>query len=219
MANRKDNLKYLFTVEGECEKLYLNHLQNLINQNIDSKYTVQIEATVTSEIQKTAKAINPLTVPKTLYHLCDVEGTAQEDINRFHQYLSDLNTVKKQKGLKYELGYSNFSFELWMVLHKQECNGCLTHKGEYLPIINRAFSRNFISLKEYKKKDNFQTCLDKIDLEDIRLAILRSKRIMAMRKANGDREIAYCTYKYYRDNPANTVWQGIEHILKECELL
>lgn len=33
MAERKRNIKYFFTVEGDCEDWYLGHLQKLINNN------------------------------------------------------------------------------------------------------------------------------------------------------------------------------------------
>ena len=119
-------------------------------------HTVQIEAVVTQELEKTAKTINPVTVPKTLYHLCDVEGIDVEDQTRFQSYLKDLKSVKKQKGLQYDLGYSNFSFELWMILHKNDFNACLTYKKDYLSLINKAYGQNFVSLKSYKKEENFK---------------------------------------------------------------
>ena len=218
MSERKRNIKYFFTVEGDCEYWYLEHLQTLINSNSQALCIVQIETVVTRELQKTAKSINPITVPKTLYHLCDVEGINAEDQTRFQAYLKDLKSVKKQKRLQYDLGYSNFSFELWMILHKNDCNGCLNYKKDYLTLINKAYGQKFISLKSYKQKDNFHECLKKIDLFDVKEAIKRSKIIMAMRKSNGDKEVSYCTYKYYKDNPSLTIWQSIENILKDCKV-
>ena len=218
MAERKPNIKYVFTVEGDCESWYLEHLQSLINNNPDAVCTVQIETIITRELEKTAKKINPVTVPQTLYHLCDVEGIDVEDQTRFENYLKALKSIKKQKRVQYDLGYSNFSFELWMILHKKDCNGCLTYKKEYLALINKAYEQEFISLKSYKNKDNFRKCLDKIGLSDIKTAIVKSKNIMAMRKRNGDKEISLYTYKYYKDNPALTIWQSIEKILKDCKL-
>lgn len=55
MGERRSNIKYYFTVEGECEKLYLNHLQALINREEKSLYTVEIKVDVTSNLLKTAK--------------------------------------------------------------------------------------------------------------------------------------------------------------------
>lgn len=130
-----------------------------------------------------------------------------------------LKSVKQQKGLKYELGYSNFTFELWMVLHKIDCYGCLTHKGQYLSFINKAYGQDFNALKTFKKEDNFKKCLAKVELSDIKVAIERSKNIMEKRKANRDIEVSYCTYKYYEENPALSIWESIEAILKKCKLV
>lgn len=56
-------------------------------------------------------------------------------------------------------------------------------------------------------------------MSDIKMAVARAKDIMVMRKRNGDEEISLYTYKYYKDNPALTIWQSIEKILKDCGLL
>lgn len=52
MAERKRNIKYFFTVEGDCEDWYLGHLQKLINNNEKSLCTVQIERVITRELKK-----------------------------------------------------------------------------------------------------------------------------------------------------------------------
>lgn len=45
------------------------------------------------------------------------------------------------KQIKYKFGYSNFAFDLWIVLHKIDCNGALPHRRGYLAYINRAFGK------------------------------------------------------------------------------
>ena len=218
MAERKGNKKYVFTVEGECERLYLEHLQKLINGDSKSIFTVEIKAIVTAELSKTAKTFNPVTIPQPLYHLCDVESESDEHVARFESILRDLRTVKEQKYLKYELGYSNFTFDLWMILHKNICNGCSNHRKEYLRFINKEYKMSFSSMDEYKERGNFQKCLDQLTLVEIKEAINRAKNIMNIRERQGDKEIPYCGYKYYKSNPALTIWKCIEKILKDCKL-
>lgn len=140
-----------------------------------------------------------MTVPQTLYHLCDVEGIDVEDQTRFENYLKALKSIKKQKRVQYDLGYSNFSFELWMILHKKDCNECLTYKKEYLALIDKAYEQEFISLKSYKNKDNFRKCLDKIGLSDIKTAIVKSKNIMEMRKRTVENTTYTRELDYYSD--------------------
>ena len=62
--------------------------------------------------------------------------------------------AKSQKKIKYALGYSNFTFELWMILHKRDCNGSLTDRRQYLNPINQAFGEKFENLDQYKHEDN-----------------------------------------------------------------
>lgn len=42
---RKTTNKYFFSVEGQTEKWYLERLENLINNNNNSKYNVTIDFT------------------------------------------------------------------------------------------------------------------------------------------------------------------------------
>lgn len=58
------------------------------------------------------------------------------------------------KDIRYVLGYSNFTFELWMILHKYPCNKILADRTQYLEFINKADNENFKSLKNSKTKKN-----------------------------------------------------------------
>ena len=217
MTERKENRRYVFTVEGECEARYLKYLQNLINSTEESAFTVEIKPFVTSDPYKTAKAFNCITTPQ-LYHLCDVESQEHEHVIKFQKILKELSTIKKEKKFQYDLGYSNFTFELWMILHKSICNGCLTHRKDYLPFINRAYHMNFSTLKEYKEENNFQKCLEQLNLSDIKDAIARAKTIMKQRQED-DVLVRTCGYQYYKKNPSLNIWNGIETILKDCALI
>jgi len=68
-------------------------------------------------------------------------------------------TSKLGKQIKYNLGYSNFTFDLWMVLHKSNCNTSIAPRRQYLTTINRAYDENFQSLDQYKHENNFFTTL------------------------------------------------------------
>lgn len=74
-----------------------------------------------------------------------------------------MKEAKTQKKIGYVLGYSNFTFELWMVLHKRACNGSLTHRRQYLAPISDSFGEKFEDLDHYKREDAFTRCLNKLD--------------------------------------------------------
>jgi hypothetical protein len=123
------------------------------------------------------------------------------------------------KNIKYRLGYSNFAFELWIVLHKADCNGSLTHRRQYLPSLNRAYTEQFESLDHYKHEDNFKRILSKLTLDDVEQAVRRSKAIMQSNQGNDYVLCQYKGYKYYIKNPSLSIWVIVEKIMTECGLL
>jgi uncharacterized SAM-dependent methyltransferase len=106
-----------------------------------------------------------------------------------------------------------------MILHKIDCNSSLTHRRNYLAPINRAYNENFEDLDQYKHEANFKRVLNKIALSDVKNAITRSKGIMRRNEENGYTLHQYKGYKYYKENPSLAIWEAIENILNDCELL
>jgi hypothetical protein len=122
------------------------------------------------------------------------------------------------KQIKYNLGYSNFSFELWLILHKMDCNEHFTHKGNYIDFINKAYGENFESSSQYKHERSFRRVLQKLCLDDVKRAIQRARDIMHSNKKNGYISQHHKKYTYYRENPSLSVWEMIDRILRECGL-
>ncbi len=118
-----------------------------------------------------------------------------------------------------KLGYSNFTFELWMILHKSACNRVLTHKKQYLDLLNRAYGMSFSSLKQYKEEKEFAKCLKMLTLKDVCDAVLRADKLMAANERDEKAKTKYKGFSYYTDNPSLTIWEPIRDILKECRLL
>lgn len=219
MPDRKETRKYVFTVEGETEQWYLYWLRDLINSMPESRYKVSIDATVCQKPLSYAKKVNPLATP-AITHLCDIESPEQQFVDKFTDILSQMKQAKTtRKGLDYKLGYSNLTFELWLILHKQSCNAVLTDRSQYLQHINRAFDESFESMKRFKEKGNFERCLRKLTLDDVRAAIKRSHQIMKTNSENGLRLYQYNGFEYYLDNPSLTVYESVEKILGDNKLL
>ena len=55
-------------------------------------------------------------------------------------------------------------------------------------------------------------------MADVREAIRRSKLIMEKNKSDGKLYTQYKGFKYYRENPALTIYEAVERILVECGL-
>jgi hypothetical protein len=117
------------------------------------------------------------------------------------------------------LGYSNFTFELWMVLHKADCNTAYAHRRNYLQPINRAYDEQFTELGQYKQEVNFKRVLEKNSLAEVKAAIERAKSIMQRNSENGLVLHQYKGYEYYKENPSLSVWESVETILKDCGLI
>lgn len=215
---RLERLKYTFTVEGETEQWYLFWLRDQINQHEGRKYNVAFDAKVQQSPRKFYKSINTKTTPEVT-HVCDVESNDPAHVRKFQNILSEMAEAKKQKRLKYELGYSNFTFELWIVLHKRNCNGTLNDRRQYLNLINQAFDESFENLDQYKHEDNFKRCLGKLTLKDVIKAIERADVIADNNMKNGNRQITNSGYRYFPENPALSLHETIKKILNDCGII
>lgn len=216
---RKENRTFYFSVEGETEKWYLDWLERTININTSSKYTVTLDSKVQKDPLARAKQLT--IVDKTeITHLVDYESEEPIHIQKFITTLDRMKAAQNLgKGIKYMLGYSNFTFELWMILHKADCNGALDHRQQYLAPLNRAYGEHFENLRQYKYEDNFKRILGKLTLENVREAIRRSRAIMKRNQEAAYSIQPYRGYKYYKENPSLSIYESIEKILKTCELL
>lgn len=218
MSERRYTQKYTITVEGETEKWYFDWLEKQINACETRTNDVSIDAKVQQSPKKFYKGANAKTTPKVT-HICDVESTEPIHTAKLQNILSEMKEARVQKKIAYDLGYSNFTFELWMVLHKQNCNGPLSHRSQYLAPIRRAFEEQFEDLDHYKQKDAFNRCLQKLTLDDVRSAIQRAETITSNNAENKKTLIKYKGYNYYRDNPALSIHVVVKTILEDCGVL
>ena len=218
MNKRLETRKYVFTVEGETEQWYLEWLKEQINLYPSRQYNVSIVPKVEKHPLNLAKGSNSITTPQVT-HLCDIESKDSYHIEQFKGVLNELKAAKTQKRIRYELGYSNFSFELWIVLHKKDLNGPLVNRSQYLKHINQVFNEKFKNLDHYKSEANFNRCLHKLTLKNVIEAVNRSKIIMENNRTNGNRRIEYKGFCYYEDNPSLSIWESIEQILKDCGIV
>lgn len=215
----KENRTYYFSVEGATEKWYLDWLQNMINADPDAKYTVKLN----SKIQKDPLAhVKKMTITgKTeVTHIFDYESEEAVHVQQFKTALDRMKEAQNSgKNIKYQLGYSNLTFELWIILHKEDCNRHLAHRNLYLDPLNRAYGEHFENLKQYKQEDNFKRILKQLSLNHVKAAIRRSKAIMQRNQENGYVLQQYKGYKYYRENPSLSIWKVVDKILFDCEIL
>ena len=214
---RKNNKKYHFAVEGETELLYLNWLEKTINSS-DCGYSVSFNVKVQKDPISFVKGLSIQSEVK-VFHLCDYESDEPYHQEQFKWVMDRMRAAENQgKQVKYQFGYSNLTFDLWMVLHKANCAGSLTDRHQYLSKINSAFSEKFENMDKYKKKENFERCLSKLTLDDVREAVRRAQKIMEHNAENYS-EVKYKRFRYYRENPALEIGTIIGNILNDCGLI
>lgn len=216
---RKENRTYYFSVEGETEQWYLEWLQRMINAEPNAKYTVKFDSKIQKDPLSRVKRMT--IVGKTeITHIFDYESEEEIHAKQFKTVLERMkNAQNTGKSIKYYLGYSNFTFELWIILHRMDCNGSLMHRRQYLVPLNRAYGENFENLEQYKHENNFKRILSKLSLDHVRQAIRRSKAIMQKNAEMGYRMQEYKGYRYYKENPSLSLWEQIERILADCKIL
>ena len=113
----------------------------------------------------------------------------------------------------------NYTFELWMVLHKIDCYDSKVDKKDYLDSINRAYDQEYASLSMYKKKKNFEKCLKEIELSNVVDAINRAEHIMISHDKNGHIQHEYKRVRYYDENPSLQIHEAIKSIMMDCGLI
>lgn len=218
-AMRKENRVYYFSVEGETEKWYLEWLQKTINATPSAQYNVKFDVKIQKDPLARAKGLNILGRTE-ITHIFDRESEEEVHVKQFQETLDRMKAAQSTgRQITYRLGYSNFAFELWIVLHKADCNGALANRYQYLAPLNRAYGENFENLEQYKHEDNFKRVLNKLTIDNVCEAIRRANKIMQNNKDFGYVQQQYKGYKYYKENPALSLGEQIEKIMKECGLI
>lgn len=217
MQEEKRSLKYFFSTEGDTERWYLENLANLINDSSDAACKVSFIikcATPKSFIKRT-----PILTKTKVFHLFDVESTEPEYENRFTATLDNMRKAEELgKSVEYCPAYSNLTFELWMILHKMDCKSPLFDRKNYLAYINRAFNKDYQSLKEFKEEKHFKGILRQIGIEDVKNAVHRADVIMQENARRGYKPKKHQNFSWYAENPATEVGRVIGGILLACGL-
>ncbi|MBQ7265664.1 MAG: RloB domain-containing protein [Firmicutes bacterium] len=133
--------RYYFSVEGECEKLYLQRLDNIIKGE-NSPFNVAFSVKVEKHPLKYIKAL-PITEKTTVYHLIDFGDMGETEQKTFKNALDNMKEAQKYKSVIYKLGYSNLTFELWLILHKIKFTRSIASKSTYLNI--KKYSKHLLT--------------------------------------------------------------------------
>lgn len=220
MEKRYQNSTYSLTVEGQCEKLYFEHLKLLINacpnkkKNCVYKPEIRVKANPSSH----AKGFAFLKIP--FFHIQDIEDHNEEfQRKKFEELLKDIKDANQL--VDYQLGYSNLTFDLWICLHKKNITVSRGHRKEYVHDVNSAFNKKYSNIDEYKREKEFKAILSTITLDDVKAAIERAKIIrlnnqIGLSNISNQRKTTYCGFEYYCENPDLNIQEIVEKIINDC---
>jgi hypothetical protein len=222
MARLKKTNKYYFTVEGETEQWYLQWLEGRINAEPNAVFRVSFACPIQKNPLKYARSV-PILQKTKIVHMTDYESGEPVHTTQFLTALERMKEVRKNarygRKINYVLGYSNLTFDLWVILHMADCNGPFTYRHQYIDPINRAYEERFENMDQYKHEDNFKRLLRKLTLENVKDAISRAETIMRRCRENGYTPVEYKGFSYYRENPSLSIGEHIKVILSDCGLL
>jgi len=218
VSNRKLTKKYYFSVEGETEKWYLEWLKNRINECEEATCKVAFDVSVQKNPLKRAKSLT-VTGKTEIWHLSDYESDELIHVKQFIETMDNMKAAMNiGKQITYRFGYTNLTFDLWIILHKINCNSSYADRKNYIDPLNRAYGESFENMDEYKHEANFKRCLKQLTLNSVRDAVARANNIMIKNQEKGYCQVEYKGYKYYRENPTTAINEVIEKIMSDCGL-
>jgi len=219
MTVKKLERKYYFTVEGETEEWYLKRLQDIINNTDESTHKVKLVAKKQKNPLKYAKGTS-FREQTTVHHLFDYESDEACHVKEFRDAMDNMKKAEglSDKRISYKSAYCNFTFDLWIILHRGDCAN-MAHRHDYIKPINKVYGENFENMDAYKTEKEFKRILATLKLEDVIKAIGRAETIMARNKENGYILHEYKKYTYYKENPSLLLHEAIKQILVDCRLI
>ena len=223
---KKESRQFNISVEGiNCEKMYFEHLARLINSS-DSTYNLKVDPRKMSPMQYARRnAHKPVEKRKgnkklPYIHVQDIEDYYSEfHRNKFFGMIDEMRKAEGEFGISYELGYSNYTFELWMLLHVADMDHSVQDRKDYLSLINRWFHRDFANLDKFKQEAAFQGILDEfVTLDSIKQAIRRAEKIVEQNAQDRKASENYRGFTFYHDNPDVSVHEVVRLIFEVCEV-
>lgn len=217
MTRYANNEQYIMTCEGETEVWYFEHLKKLINA-IPNKPKMNVVPVKETNPAKKAKSV-VLPYKRVWYHIVDKETCQECDEKIFENRILSFKNIKKvNKTIEPFLGYSNVSFELWLILHKSIQKPSVHCAKDYWEYIKKLYKLDYVeSFDDYKSERVFKQLLKQITLEDIRKAIKRAEELENINEREGI--LRTKGFSYYDNNPSMSVHNVVKQILLDSELL
>ncbi len=179
MGYVKDFITYRGHVEGNQEKLYFEHVQQLINYSSEFKRRVNFNF-------KTANGGSPLSIVNKVDIYSSMENTK---VAVFDHDFKDRDFIKAVKACDEKDIIPAFSipnFNLFLILHRECCYKQTTPSDNYEKDLKRVFHLEKDS--DVKSEETIKKILSQITLDDVKNA-LRNATIINQRSKENNKPI------------------------------
>jgi len=197
---------YRCVVEGQQEKLYLQHLAKLLTRFPETVVQFNVSEGNAHELTKSYVEYDSACLFDYDFNKSEFETnlTICATLNRNNQKKS-----KRQAARVYH-AYTNVCFDLWLVLHKGDYFASVSANDAYVEDVIKLYSLPKGS--DIKNKKVMEIILSQITLDDVKKAISRAK-LICNRKLATD-EIRIGVEKYF-DNPDLSIHNFIEMVIRD----
>ena len=204
--------RFYFSVEGQTEQRYFEWLENTVNTAGSGITPVRFKVRVEKDPLAFARAMSSRG-PVSLWHVCDMESADAVHMAHFRDVLSRMERAEQQyPDIEYHLAYTNFTFELWLLLHRTDAFLPLQSRRDYLPLLNTAYEESFQSLHHFKRKKDFERILRKLTLADVKDAAARAREI-ERRNWQEHTPVSCGAYTFFENNPSLSLGECVEAVL------
>ncbi len=212
-------MDYFVSCEGDTEKWYLEWLQNKINGDTRTKEKVKFifkNIMPSSFAKSNAGTFTKAMIAGTTFcRIQDIEDYSKSHIESFYKLLKSNKTAKQLfKQYNFVIGYSNYTFEVWIIAHKTQVKTVID-RSQYYKQINYAYNMNFIDNDDYKHEKNFKSILKMLSLDDvIQKALPECVRFKRQNRINNSHLIRQTHgFSYILSDPDTTLDDFIKAVL------
>lgn len=168
MIKTKNVITYRGAVEGLQEKLYFEHLKDLINNNDSSSKRVNFK------FENSQGGSPTVVVRKALKNSLnkDNKSVAIYDRDFKNDFLESIELAQKNKIIP---AYSNQNFNYFLILHKKKVYRQTTKEDKYEKELKKTY--NLDKNCDLKNRETIEKILSQITLDDIRRVITTIKNV------------------------------------------
>ena len=199
---------YRCIVEGQQERMYLDHVANLVKDFPKTVITFNTSEGNAYELTKSY-----IEYDSACLFDYDFNKNEFEQNLAICEKLNNQNKPGKRKNGRYvHHAYSSVCFDLWLLLHKKDFNRLVSKNDGYVDEVIAAY--NLPRGSDIKNAKTISTILSQISIEDVKSAIKRAERIKQMK--DGDDAHHVNTVVYY-DNPDFSIHEFISKVLNDIK--